>query len=213
MGLQSLIHQVEVDGSIRGVAICWNGPQVSHLFFVDDSVLFCQATENECQKVLDILEVYERGSSQKINREKTNILFSSNTADLLQSLIQHLLGVSAVRQYEKYLGLPTLVGRAKKRSFMYLKERVWKKLQGWKEKMLSQAGRKVLIKFVIQAIPTYTMSCFKILKGLIQELEVFIQKFWWGYVSDSRKVHWVSWERLCEAKELVLGLVPLNPIV
>ena len=107
-----------------------------------------------------------------------------------------------IRQYEKYLGLPTLVGRAKKRSFIYLKERVWKKLQGWKEKLLSIAGREVLIKAVIQAIPTYTMSCFKLLKGLIKELEVLIRKFWWHYSNDSRKVHWVSWERLCEAKEV-----------
>ena len=94
------------------------------------------------------------------------------------------------------------MGRAKKRSFIYIKERVWKKLQGWKEKLLSVVGREVLIKAVIQAIPTYIMSCFKLPKGLIKELEVFIRKFWWGYTDDSRKVQWVSWERLCEAKEV-----------
>ena len=110
------------------------------------------------------------------------------------------MGIPAIRQYEKYLGLPALVGWAKKRSFIYIKERVWKKLQGWKEKLLSVAGREVLIKAVIQAIPTYIMSCFKLPKG--KELEVLIRKFWWGYTDDSRKVHWVSWERLCEAKEM-----------
>ena len=93
-----------------------------------------------------------------------------------------------IRQYEKYLGLPALVGREKKRSFIYLKERVWKKLQGWKEKLLSITGREVLIKAVIQAILTYTMSCFKLPKGLIKELEVLIRKFWWGYNDDTRKV-------------------------
>ena len=79
------------------------------------------------------------------------------------------------------------MGQAKKQSFIYLKERVWKKLQGWKEKLLSLAGREVLIKSVIQAIPTYTMSCFKLLKGLIKELEVLIRKFWWGNNGDSRE--------------------------
>jgi len=64
---------------------------------------------------------------------------------------------------------------------------VWKKLQGWKEKLLSQARREVLIKSVIQAIPAYTMSCFKLPKGLIKELEVLIRKFWWGYNGDSRE--------------------------
>ena len=96
----------------------------------------------------------------------------------MQNQIQQLLGVPAIRQYEKYLGLPTLVGRAKKQSFVYIRERVWRKLQGWKEKLLSQAGRQagreVLIKAVIQAIPTYTMSCFKLPKGLIKELETLI---------------------------------------
>ena len=99
-----------------------------------------------------------------------------------------------------------------------------KKLQGWKEKLLSQAGSEVLIKVVNQAISTYTMSCFKLPKGLtmscfklpkgltmscfklpkglIKELEVMIRKFWWGYSGGSRKTHWVKWDRLYEAKEV-----------
>ena len=202
MGLQGLLQKAEIKGSIKGVAISRYGPRVSHLFFADDNVLFYRAIKAECQKVLDILAIYERGTGQKINREKTNIFFSSNTHHQTQSPIQQLLGVSPIRQYEKYLGLPALVGREETRSFIYLKERVWKKLQGWKEKLLSIAGREVLVKAIIQAIPTYTMSCFKLPKGLIKELEVLIRKFWWGYSGDSRTVHWVSWERLCEAKEV-----------
>ena len=68
-------------------------------------------------------------------------------------------------------------------------------------KLLSQVGREVLIKSVIQTIPTYSMSCFKLPKGLIKEIETMIRKFWWGYSGDCRKVHWVKWERLCQAKE------------
>ena len=60
----------------------------------------------------------------------------------------------------------------------------------------------MLIKSVIQAIPTYSMSCFKLPKGLIQEIETLIRKFWWGYGGDNRKIHQVRWERLCEAKEV-----------
>lgn len=62
-----------------------------------------------------------------------------------------------------------------------IKERIWKKLKGWKEKLLSQVGREILVKVVVQAIPTYTMSCFKLPKWLIEEIEVLIRKFWWGY--------------------------------
>lgn len=63
-----------------------------------------------------------------------------------------LLGVPSIRQYEKYLGLPAFVAKAKKQSFVYIKEQIWKKLKGWKEKHLSQASREVLIKSVIQTI-------------------------------------------------------------
>ena len=87
------------------------------------------------------------------------------------------------------MGLPAFVGREKKWIFVYIKERIWKKLQEWKEKLLSQVGREVLIKYVIQAIPTYSMSCFKLLKGLIKEIEIMIYKFWWGYSGDCKKVH------------------------
>ena len=104
-----------MDGHIWGVAIYRNGPQVSHLFFANDSVLFCRATETECKKIMDILAIYERGTGQKLNREKTNIFFSSNTSYPLWARIQHLLGVLAIHQYEKYLGLPTLFGQAKKK--------------------------------------------------------------------------------------------------
>ena len=106
-------------------------------FFADDSILFCHAKKEECQKILDILAIYERGSGQKINRDKTNIFFSSNTSPDMKDRIQAILGVPAICRYEQYLGLQALMGRAKKQSFIYIKERVCKKLQGWKEKLLS----------------------------------------------------------------------------
>ena len=103
-----------MEGSLKGVAICRHGPRISHLFFADDSVLFCRATKDECQRVMNILAIYERGTGQEINREKTNIFFSSNTIQQTQTRIQQLMGILAIRLYEKYLGLPALVGWAKK---------------------------------------------------------------------------------------------------
>ena len=90
------------------------------------------------------------------------------------------LGLQEIEHFEKYLGLPSLVGRRKKEGFNFIKEKVLKKLQGWEGKLLSQAGREVLIKAVIQAIPTYAMGCFKLPLGLCHEIESMIKKFWWG---------------------------------
>ena len=80
------------------------------------------------------------------------------------------------------------MGKNKKASFNYIKERVWAKLQGWKEKLLSQARREVLLKAVVQAIPTFTMSCFKLLVDLCKEIEMQIRKFWWGEVAKGKSI-------------------------
>lgn len=92
------------------------------------------------------------------------------------------------------------MGQENKKYFSIIKERIWKKLKGWKEKLLSQAGWEILIKAVVQAIPTYTMSCFKLPKGLIHDFETIVRKFWWGYKGIQRRIHWVSWEKLCLPK-------------
>ena len=68
--------------------------------------------------------------------------------------------------------------------------------------MLSQAGMEVLIKAVAQALPTYTMSCFKLPIGLCHEIETHKKKKKkiWGQRGESRKVHWIKWEELCKPK-------------
>ena len=63
--------------------------------------------------------------------------------------IKQALGVPEIKQYEKYLGLPSFVGRRKKASFNFIKEKVWRNMQRWEEKSLSQARIEILIKAVV----------------------------------------------------------------
>lgn len=56
--------------------------------------------------------------------------------------IKYFLGVLEIKKYEKYLGLPTVVGKNKRESLNFIKERVWGKLQGWKEKFYLKQERK-----------------------------------------------------------------------
>lgn len=55
---------------------------------------------------------------------------------------------------------------------------VWKRLSGWKEKLLSVAAKEVLIKSMIQAIPTYVMQCFLLPKGITDQILQLIRDFW-----------------------------------
>ena len=106
-GLNGLINQAAQQGHIKGYSLCRNSPRLTHLLFADDSLLFCRATIEECQRVLDILEVYGRCSGQQINRSKTTIFFSKSTSDNTRNQIKLALGVPEIIQYERYLGLPS----------------------------------------------------------------------------------------------------------
>lgn len=46
------------------------------------------------------------------------------------------------------------------------------------EKLLS--GREILLKAVVQAIPTFAVCYFKLLIGLCDEVKAVIKKFCWG---------------------------------
>ena len=200
--MHGLLAKAVASGEIRGISICRGGPRLTHLFFADDSLLFCRASVQECMHIQDLLSTYEDASGQKLNRDKTTLFFSKNTDRGIHDSIIDLFGVPEVKQYEKYLGLPSFVGRNKKTSLAFIKDRIWKKFQGWKEKILSQAGREVLLKAVVQAIPTFSMSCFKLPITLCHEIEAMIRKFWWGQRGTRRRIHWVKWSKMCRPKSL-----------
>jgi hypothetical protein len=107
-----------------------------------------------------ILGIYEKGSGQKLNLQKTSLFFSRNTSMERRQEILRLSGLSESHRIDTYLGLPSFVGRSKEQTFSFIKDRVWKKISNWKNSFLSQAGKEVLLKAVIQAIPTYCMGVF-----------------------------------------------------
>lgn len=93
-----------------------------------------------------------------------------------------------------------MVGRRKISFFNEVKLRVLNKLSNWQNKNFSSGGKEVLIKAVVQAIPAYAMSVFKIPQGLCDEIEKAIARFLWGSSNTHKSIHWARWERLCHGK-------------
>ena len=129
-GLSALLRKAEESRSLKGVLSSRQGVCISHLLFADDSMLFCQATVEECQRVLEILGKYEATSSQAINRQKTTLFFSKNTRQEVRDAIQQLLGAQVMSKCEKYLGLPMPNGKSKVGTFKELQEKIAKRVMG-----------------------------------------------------------------------------------
>ena len=171
-GLSAMLRKEEEHGNIRGISVCKGAPQISHLFFADDSIVFWRANVDEGRRILKILEDYEGESRKKLNKDKTSLFFSKNTKREVQEQIKQIFGAQIIQHHEKYLDLPPLMGKRKRKAFNHIQDRVGKKIAGWKGKLLSSAEREILIKAIAQATSTYTMSCFKLLESLCRELKM-----------------------------------------
>lgn len=75
-------------------------------------------------------------------------------------------------------------------AFQGLKDRLKLRIDSWSTRFLSQGGKEVFIKAVLQAIPTYSIGCFLLPKSLCNELEAIVAKFWWQKSFGKASVHW-----------------------
>jgi hypothetical protein len=78
--------------------------------------------------------------------------------------------VTTTQSYKNYLGLLALIGEFRLRSFKKIYGRKRDHINGWKEKFITHARKEVLLKSIIQAIPTYTMNVFKLPKRYANKL-------------------------------------------
>jgi len=198
--LSDMIDRDQRNDLITGISIAINAPPISHLLYVDDIILFCRAKPEEAKAIMNILKEYQKASGQKVNMEKSQMIFSPNISMEFEKEFQHHLPIKTSARIHKYLGMPTHFGRSKEQDLNFILDRVWSKLKGWKEKSLSFEGRGVLIRAVAQAIPTYIMSCFLLPKGLCEKIERDVCSFWWGSNDNKRKIHWCKKENLFKSK-------------
>jgi hypothetical protein len=209
-GFSTLLNKAETDGLIAGVKICHDVPSVSHLLFSDDSLILIRAKREDAMKLqsilnlfflrTSILNLYEQCSGQVINKSKSAVLFSRNEHRYEKNEIKQLLEIQRETMNEKYLGLPDHVGRDRVQTFAYLKDRISKRIQGWKEKLLSWAGKEVFIKAVAQTIPTFAMGCFDLTKSLCDQISSMICRYWWNQQEGTHKVNWLSWGKMIMQK-------------
>ncbi|KAA3483968.1 reverse transcriptase [Gossypium australe] len=146
-GLSALMRMAKQNGLVKGAKASRSGPEISHLLFADDCILF--------------------------------VFFSANTAEESKAVVLSFLGVRSSESPEIYLGLPNMVGRRKKEAFQNLVDRIAVRIEAWSSRLLSQGGKEIFIKSVLQAILTYAMSCFLFPKALYERIESRIAHFWW----------------------------------
>ncbi|XP_059638642.1 uncharacterized protein LOC132280905 [Cornus florida] len=190
-GLSLMLKNAGRIDLVQGVRIGRGVPSVSHMLFTDDAILFCQAEIDEASNLIGVLNHYSLLSGQRINFSKSGVFFSPNTDRYKRSQIRSILQVRDSGWANRYLGLRSMLQRSKTESFKFLLDKMEAKFKVIKGDFHSRAGREVMIKSVLAALPTFSLQSFRIPISTAKTISDKLRLFWWSgkmegkYFSDS----------------------------
>ena len=179
-----------------------SGPGFSHLFFADDLLLFAKADRKNCDAIIEVLDNFCNLAGQKVNLLKSKILFSSNVAGRRKRSICRSLGITATTNLGNYLGFPIIHQGRSSSAYNFVINKVQSKLAGWRAKLLSRAGRMVLIKSAAAPMTEYYMQCQALPIKVCDQVDKLIRDFLWGSTEEKRRIHLVCWDKVTLPKEL-----------
>lgn len=203
--LSRILSRAEQQGRIHGIKVGRACPPISHLMYADDLVdlvIYCRADPQEASAVFECLHQFCACSGQQINFSKSTIHFSSNTKLPTKLAILRTLGMVECNHKGSYLGLPFCRHQRTLSTFSELTAKVKHKLASWKARTLSFAGRGILVKTVIQSIPSYTMQTTLLPVKICKDIDGLSRDFWWGKTVDKdHQLYLKGWSSICAPKE------------
>ena len=185
----------------KPVRVNRSGLAFSHLFFVDDLVLFAKANLENCAAIREVLDLFCSKSSQSISGAKSRVNFSPNVDRDCRENLCAILGFQSTPNLGKYLGIPINQQGFSSQDFNFVLERVKQKLAGWKANLLSMVGRTVLVRHVSSTIPNYVMQSALLPNKIIEGIDRVNRNFLWGSTESVKKMHWVGWEKVTKPKD------------
>ena len=109
-GFSALLKRAQEEKRIKGVSFGSTSPNVTHLLFANDSIVFLEGSLDNLMELKEILRQYEEASGQHINLQKFATFFGKGTHDDMKGQLQNTLGIHHDALGERYLGLTTRVG-------------------------------------------------------------------------------------------------------
>ena len=151
-------------------------------------MFFLNTDEESCSALMHILEQYKMASGQLINATKSSITFSAKTPQVIRHRVKIHLGIEKEGGTGKYLGLPKHFGRRKRDLFTGIVDRIRSKAASWATRRLSSAGKLVMLKSVLTAVPSFSMTCFLLPMSLCDRIQSVLTRFWWDSSPEEKKM-------------------------
>ncbi|XP_049348974.1 uncharacterized protein LOC125813528 [Solanum verrucosum] len=147
------------------------GPQINHLSFADDIIIFTSGRKDSLKLIMQTLATYERISGQLINKAKSHFLLHPNAFKTTCDRIKRYTGFHQKEAPITYLGCPLFIERPKLTYFSDLINKIVNRITGWQSKMLSYGGKATLIKHVLQSMPIDILSAISPLSTTLKKIQ------------------------------------------
>ncbi|XP_074290282.1 uncharacterized protein LOC141617013 [Silene latifolia] len=178
-----LIHGIQL---VRGVR------PITHLFFADDSVFFFKDKGDTVTRLVQLIQDYCEASGQRLNVDKSGILFSPSTTLVKAQKIMKDFNIRKNNGIGKYLGIPAEFKESKQGIFNALIDHVTRRISSWNGIFLSPAGRLTLISSVLSNLSNYFLSVFKVPVSVAKKINSILAQFWWTGCKMGHNIHWCS---------------------
>ena len=200
-------------GYIPSIKIARGIDPINHALFVDDSLLLGGASMSIAWAFNDILNNFCLSSGALINKNKS-VVYGRNVDQLALLRISDLFGFSGFVKWEKikYLGLPLTLGSSPPSLWIEVLAKFKAKITSWGGQWLSKAGKLILIKSVLSALPVFQSTLLLAPKFIFVEISKLMRDFLWnGGKGGQNKMHLVRWEVLkCPSSECGLQIRDLG---
>ncbi|CAN0926381.1 LINE-1 reverse transcriptase homolog [Linum grandiflorum] len=194
--LSGILAKVEAQGWLQGFHMneTTREGKVSHIFYADDALLFCEASANQVRYLVASLICFESITGLKVNVHKSCMYAVGNVPNVEE--MADIMGCQVESLPSIYLGLPLGAKGSSPVIWEPVISNMERKLECWKTKFLSFGGRVTLLKSVLVSLPVYYMSILKAPVKVLNRLEKMQNRFLWSGNSEKDKIHWINWQNV-----------------
>ncbi|XP_016206095.1 uncharacterized protein LOC107646423 [Arachis ipaensis] len=196
-----MVGEAVRNGRISPLVVSRDSVELSHIQFADDTILFCPPEEETMKNYKRLLRWFELMSRLSINFDKSSLIPVNYDKQWVQRICR-LWGCKEGTLPVKYLGISLGANPRLVNTWKPIIDEVEEKLGLWKAKVLNKAGKLVFIKSVLNSLPVYYLSLYKMPKAVAEKLISLQRSFLWSKEDGRNGMALVRWDLVQAPKKL-----------
>ncbi|GJX73331.1 RNA-directed DNA polymerase, eukaryota [Tanacetum coccineum] len=184
--------------------------KLSHMCFADDLLVLCKGNKESLKVIKKSLKEFNQVSGLTSNLGKS-VMFFGSIKDEEKHEMLNILPFKCGKLPVRYLGVPLLAKRLSVQDCNVLIDRVDSRINCWRNKTLSYAGRVQLIASVLSSMQLYWASVYLLPNSMVNDIDKLLKRFLWNSGDSAKGKARVAWKVVCRPKtQGGLGIKPLR---